>query len=101
MDQPRDVLTLKQAADYLQVTRETVSRYIRQGKLLASRVGRSYRVPRRNLDLLLWSSRTRQDIALRDYTNEEISAFLRADQLDDEAQAIVRRFSERDGTECR
>ena len=101
MDQPRDVLTLKQAADYLQVTRETVSRYIRQGKLLASRVGRSYRVPRRNLDLLLWASRTRQDIALRDYTNEEISAFLRADQLDDEAQAIVRRFSERDGTECR
>ena len=101
MDQPRDVLTLKQAADYLQVTRETVSRYIRQGKLLASRVGRSYRVPRRNLDLLLWASRTRQDIALRDYTNEEISGFLRADQLDDEAQAIVRRFSERDGTECR
>ena len=42
--------------------RETIYRYIRQGKLIASRLGRSYRVPRRSLDLLLWAIRTRPDI---------------------------------------
>ena len=46
-------MTPEQAAEYLQVSRETVYRYIRQGKLVASRLGRSYRVPKRNLDLLL------------------------------------------------
>mgnify|MGYP001199996999 CR=1 FL=1 len=92
MERARDILTPEQAADYLQVNRETVYRYIRQGKLAASRLGRSYRIPRRSLELLLWTTRSRPDIPLRDYTSEEIQEFLRADALDEEAQAIVRRF---------
>jgi excisionase family DNA binding protein len=90
--QTRDVLTPDQAADYLQVNRETIYRYIRQGKLVASKLGRTYRVPRRSLDLLLWSTRTREDITLREYTGTEIEGFLEDDILDDEARDVAERF---------
>jgi excisionase family DNA binding protein len=53
-----EIMTPDQAADYLQVDRETVYRYIRSGKLDASRLGRSYRIPRRNIELLLLATRT-------------------------------------------
>jgi excisionase family DNA binding protein len=89
----KEVLTPEQAAEYLQVNRETIYRYIRQGKLVASKLGRTYRVPKRSLDLLLWATRTRDDILLREYTAEEIADFLDADQLDDTAQRIVKQFT--------
>jgi excisionase family DNA binding protein len=92
MERNRDILTPEQAADYLQVNRETVYRFIRQGKLMASRLGRSYRIPRASIDLLLLSTRTRPDIALRDYTLDEIETFLRDDELTGQASAIARRF---------
>ena len=76
MEQIREVLTPEQAAEYLQVNRETIYRYIRQGKLVASKLGRTYRVPRRSLDLLLWATRTRDDITLREYTGDEMAEFL-------------------------
>lgn len=90
MEQRRDILTPDQAAEYLQVDRETVYRYIRNGKLLASRIGRSYRIPKPNIDLLLWSTRTRPDITLKDYTAEQISGFLVDDELGGEASAIAK-----------
>jgi excisionase family DNA binding protein len=92
-DQPSfpEIMTPEQAAEYLQVSRETVYRYIRQGKLVASRLGRSYRVQKRNLDLLLWESRTGQ-MPLRQYTPEEVEAFLREDELDAKQAQIARRF---------
>jgi excisionase family DNA binding protein len=76
-----ELMTAKQAAEYLQVSRETVYRYIRQGELVASRLGRSYRVQKRNLDLLLWEKRTKQ-MPLRQYTAYEVEAFIREDELD-------------------
>jgi excisionase family DNA binding protein len=88
-----DVLTPEQVADYLQVNRETVYRYIRSGQLVASKLGRAYRIPRRSVDLLLWSTRTRPDISLRDYSGDEIAEFLRADQLDEPARSIAERFA--------
>lgn len=93
IEERRELFTPEQAADYLQVNRETIYRYIREGKLAASKLGRTYRVPRRSLDLLLWATRTRPDISIREYTGEEIAAFLEADQLDEEARAIVNRFA--------
>ena len=92
IERTREILTPEQAADYLQIDSETIYRYIRQGKLVASKLGRKYRIPRRSLDLLLWTTRTREDIALREYTGEEIVEFLRADQLDHEAQDVAQRF---------
>lgn len=87
-----DVMTPEQAAAYLQLNRETVYRYIRQGKLIASRFGRSYRIQRRNVDLLLRENSTRPDVTIREYDDEQIAAFLEADRLDDTARAVVGRF---------
>src|SRR3954454_20186754 len=86
-----ETMTLEQAAEYLQVSRETLYRYIRQGTLVASRLGRTYRVPKRNLDLLLWENRTTQ-MPLRQYTTEEVKAFIREDALDAKAAQIAQRF---------
>ena len=86
-----EIMTPEQAAEYLQVSRETVYRYIRQGRLVASRLSRTYRVPKRNLDLLLWENRT-TEIPLRQYTAEEVKAFLGEDALDERAAQIAQRF---------
>ncbi|MSQ24167.1 MAG: DNA-binding protein [Chloroflexi bacterium] len=87
-----DLFTPEQAAEYLQVNRETVYRYIRAGKLVASRLGRSYRIPRASIEILLWSGRTREAGPLREYTTGEIEEFLQRDQLDEGARAIADQF---------
>jgi excisionase family DNA binding protein len=87
--QPPDILTPEQAAAYLQIDRETIYRYIHDGKLIASKLGRAYRIPKRSIDLLLWATRTRPDITFREYTGSEIEAFLAEDALDEEAQQIL------------
>lgn len=92
MDQKIEIFTPEQAANYLQVDKETIYRYIRQGKLVASRLGRTYRIPRGSIDLLLWATRTREDITLREYIGRDITEFIRADELDEEAQKITKRF---------
>ena len=94
MERQREIMTPEQAADYLQVNRETVYRYIRDGRLVASRLGRAYRIPRKSLDLLLWSTRTRDDITLREYTDAEIEQFLKEDELTGEAAEVAARFRE-------
>lgn len=93
MERPREIFTPTQAAEYLQVDKETIYRYIRQGKLVASKLGRKYRIPKRSIDLLLWVTRTRDDITLREYTGSEIAGFMRADRLDEEARELAGRFS--------
>jgi excisionase family DNA binding protein len=77
MEKVREIFTPEQAAEYLQVDKETIYRYIRQGKLIASRLGRNYRIPKGSIDLLLWATRTRADISLREYTGGEIAEFLK------------------------
>ena len=54
-----EVLTPEQAADYLQVSRETIYRYIHRGQLTAFKLGRVYRIPRNSLELLFWATRAR------------------------------------------
>ena len=92
MERTREILTPEQAADYLQINKETVYRYIRDGKLAASKLGRTYRIPRRSLELLLWTTRTRPDLTLNDYSTEQIAEFMRADQLGPATQQIADRF---------
>jgi len=87
----REILTPEQAAAYLQVNRETIYRYIRDGKLAASRLGRNYRIPKASLELLLYATRTRSDIPLRAYTPMQIEEFLRDDALDLEARSCASR----------
>ena len=88
----RKIFPPEQAAEYLQVDKKTIYRYIRQGKLIASKLGRTYRIPKGSIDLLLWATRTREDITLREYTGREVAEFIKADELDEEAREIAKRF---------
>jgi excisionase family DNA binding protein len=94
LNQTPEILTPEQAAAYLQIDRETVYRYIRDGKLVASKLGRAYRIPKRSIDLLLWATRTRPDLTLREYTGTEIAEFLEADVVDEEAQTIIQQITQ-------
>ncbi len=84
-----DLLTPDQAAQYLQVDRETIYRYIRDGRLGASRIGRGYRIPRQSIRHLLLATRTRPDVRIRSYSNEQIDAFMEADRLDGQALDLI------------
>lgn len=48
----REVLTVEQAAEMLQLHKATVYKYIREGVVPAVRIGKSYRILRRDLDAL-------------------------------------------------
>lgn len=54
----KEIMTPEQVADYLQLSKDTVYRYIREGKLAASRLGRNYRIPKENVDLFLLATST-------------------------------------------
>ena len=60
MEAVKEIMTPEQVAEYLQINKETVYRYIREGKLVASRLGRSYRIPKANVDLFLLATSTSQ-----------------------------------------
>lgn len=53
----REVLTVEQAADYLQIHKVTVYKYIRAGVLPAAKLGKVYRIYRRDLEALMASAR--------------------------------------------
>ncbi len=80
-----DIATPEQVAEYLQVSPATVYGLIRQGRLIAFRVGQQYRVSRENLDLFLLSNATGQP-NLRVYSEEDVQRFLDEDRLDPETQ---------------
>lgn len=48
-----DILTVDQVAAYLQLNRLTIYRYIRNGQIRASKVGKSYRVRKADVDAFL------------------------------------------------
>ena len=60
MEAVKEIMTPEQVADYLQLSKDTVYRYIREGKLTASKLGRNYRIPRENVDLFLLATSTCQ-----------------------------------------
>jgi len=60
METVKEIMTPEQVADYLQLNKDTVYRYIREGKLVASKLGRNYRIPRANVDLFLLATSTSQ-----------------------------------------
>lgn len=49
----RELLTVEQAAEYLQVHKVTVYKYIRVGWLPAAKLGKVYRIFRRDVEALL------------------------------------------------
>lgn len=53
----REVLTVEQAAEYLQIHKVTVYKFIRAGVLPAAKLGKVYRIYRRDLEALMASTR--------------------------------------------
>ncbi|MDR7455905.1 MAG: helix-turn-helix domain-containing protein [Armatimonadota bacterium] len=53
----REILTVEQAADLMQVHRITVYRYIREGRLPAVRLGKIYRLFSRDVEAFLKAMR--------------------------------------------
>lgn len=58
----RDIMTPEQVADYLQLNTDTVYRLIRDGQMAAIRIGRSYRIPREDLESFMQANSTRPQV---------------------------------------
>ncbi|MGD9894835.1 MAG: helix-turn-helix domain-containing protein [Dehalococcoidia bacterium] len=58
----REIMTPEQVADFLQVDKETVYRLIRRRQLAATKIGRTYRIPRQDLDAFLLANSTRPEV---------------------------------------
>lgn len=56
---PSDVMTVEQVAAYLQLNKLTLYKYIREGRLPASRLGKVYRVRQSDVDAFLESQKIR------------------------------------------
>ena len=82
----RDILTPQEVAEYLQLTPDTVYRYIREGKLAASKLGRHYRIPKENVDLFLLVSSTAGGARMRDFSRQEVEEWLEEDEIDQETR---------------
>ena len=61
----REVLTPEEVADYLQLTKDTIYRLIREHRLAATRIGRSYRIPKEDLDTFILVNSTRPIVRQR------------------------------------
>jgi len=84
----RDVLTPQEVAEYLQITPDTVYRYIREGKLVASRLGRQYRITRENVELFLLVTSTAGGGRMRTFTRQEVLEWLKEDQVGEETHTV-------------
>src|SRR6266508_3600631 len=58
----REIMTPEQVADYLQLNTDTVYRLIRQRKLAAAKIGRTYRIPKEDLEDFLLAHSNRRDV---------------------------------------
>ena len=54
----REILTVEQAAAYLQIHKVTVYKYIRSGLLPAAKLGKVYRIYRKDVEALLATLRS-------------------------------------------
>lgn len=82
-----EMLTPEEVAEYLRVTPATVYTSIRQGRLVAFRVGQQYRISRENLDLFLLSNATAQP-PLRTFNEDDVEHFLDEDHIEGNTREI-------------
>jgi len=84
----KDVLTPQEVAEYLQLTPDTVYRYIREGKLVASKLGRTYRIPKENVELFLLVTSTAGDAQMRSFSRQRVMEWLEEDRIDEETRSL-------------
>jgi excisionase family DNA binding protein len=84
----RDVLTPQEVAEYLQLAPDTVYRYIKEGKLVASKLGCQYRIPKENVELFLLVTSVAGDARMRTFSGQRVAEWLEEDRVDEETQSI-------------
>ena len=84
----KEIMTPREVAEYLQLTPDTIYRYIREGKLVASRLGRQYRIWRRHLELFLLATSTVVGAQLRPFSETQMEEWLEEDQIDQETKTV-------------
>jgi excisionase family DNA binding protein len=82
MTDAKPILTPDEVAEYLRLAPDTVYRYIRQGKLVASRLGRQYRVTRESVELFLVNSETARRVEPVRVVAEEIPVYSLSELLE-------------------
>jgi len=55
-------MTPEQVASFLQLGKETIYRLIRGRRLAATKIGRTYRIPREDLERFLLANSTREEV---------------------------------------
>lgn len=84
----KEVLTPQEVAEYLQLAPDTVYRYIREGRLVASKLGRQYRIPKKNIELFLLATSTGGDARMRAFSGERVAMWLDEDRVDEETRSL-------------
>ena len=84
----KDLLTPQEVAEYLQLAPETVYHYIKEGKLVVSKLGRQYRIPKENVELFLLATSTAGGTQLRAFSKAQVEEWLREDQIDQETRSV-------------
>ena len=84
----KDVLTPQEVAENLLLTPDTVYRYIREGRLVASKLGRTYRIPKENVELFLLVTSTAGDARMRSFSRERVMEWLEEDRIDGETRSL-------------
>ena len=84
----KDVLTPQEVAEYLGLCPATIYRYISQGKLAASKLGRRYRIPKDNVGRFLLATSRAGAAQVRDLSRTRIAEWLEEDRIDGETRVI-------------
>src|SRR5579872_5301374 len=58
----REIMTPEQVAEYLQLNTDTVYRSIRHNQLAATQIGRTYRIPKEDVETFLLTHSTRSRV---------------------------------------
>lgn len=58
----QDIMTPEQVADFLQLAPDTIYRLIKQHKLGAAKIGRSYRIPKEDVELFITTNSNRAQV---------------------------------------
>ena len=88
----KEIMTPREVAEYLQLAPDTVYRYIREGKLVASRLGRQYRIWRRHLELFLLTTSTVGGAQLRPFYQNQVREWLKEDEIDEDTRKTGERL---------
>ncbi len=88
MGPTKEVLTPRQVAEYLQLAPATVYRYIREGRLVASKLGRHYGIPKKNIELFLLATSTAGNSRMRIFSGKRLVMSLEKDRIGEETRSL-------------